>query len=652
MPGASLKSMAERLRPRTVLLAVLAALVVIAAAGVTHRVVRLRRAIGAVATDVRRVPVGSLLASDASDDMPALPHLRALRRDLAALEDECAALRRLAAPWAPSIARADWLPVLPDAATVLIGGLDAAERLARSAWWIALALESDVELDGAVNTASGVPITLEADPRRTLGEALERQRPALLAARADLAGAGAALGRLPLVPARWAALGRSAPRAVDALLVGGRIVSAQEPRNYLLLVQNDDERRATGGFISSVALLRWEDGRLAGVEYHNSKDIEAYRAAHPAPPEALGRIMGASILLLRDANWSPDFPTSAEVIASLYELDMETPVHGVIAVDPTLGALLLEALGPLEMPDYGVRITADNLRDVVVQFWEEPLAAAALGTPGQGADWLAHRKDVGGALLDAGLQRVRHLDAADLLPLAASLDGAIRGRHLLAWSVTDPALQADLDRAGVTGRLLSAPGDYLQVVDSNVGWNKADRNVARQVHYRVAPEGDALVAEATLTYRNDAVPVEGACDHRSYYGDSYENLANRCYWNYLRIYVPGGSRLVGATGLESVDESGELGRRVYGGLLVVPPGEERAVTFRYVLPDALREAALRGAYALLLQQQAGDVGSRVSVECAGARTVRAEDATGVGPRARTALAPLVWDRDWTVRAGW
>ncbi|MCB0107011.1 MAG: DUF4012 domain-containing protein, partial [Caldilineaceae bacterium] len=47
------------------------------------------------------------------------------------------------------------------------------------------------------------------------------------------------------------------------------------PRTYLLVVQNSDELRATGGFISALGVITLEQGRLANLEF-----VDSYRLYH------------------------------------------------------------------------------------------------------------------------------------------------------------------------------------------------------------------------------------------------------------------------------------------------------------------------------------------------------------------------------------
>ena len=61
--------------------------------------------------------------------------------------------------------------------------------------------------------------------------------------------------------------------------------------------------------------------------------------------------MNSPVLILRDANWFPDFPTSALYAESLYAYRYSHSVDGVIAFDQHLLVSLLEATGPLQVEE-------------------------------------------------------------------------------------------------------------------------------------------------------------------------------------------------------------------------------------------------------------------------------------------------------------
>ena len=555
------------------------------------------------------------------DEALPLAEVRAVRGDLEALERDLRAWRAMLGGIGGVMARQTWWPWLAAVGTLLSNGLLAADDLTTSAWWALLSVESALENDGSVNTASGVAIRMEADPVQTALEALGKDRERLLRAHEALQrimpAAQKVLGSR-LERSAWGQYVAIAPLAADALLIAPHLPGGTEERTWLILIQNSDELRPTGGFISSVVALTMRGHRMVSWRYMNSYDVEAYHAPHPPPPAPLREQMGAAVLLFRDANWSPDYPTSAEVLAALYQMDMGEEVAGVIAIDSYFAQLLLAALGPIPVPQYNATVTADNIIETVVAFWERPLDAPSIEERHQKhGEWLEHRKDFGRALIEAGLQRLSNPSAATLLRLGWMIGESIRGKHLLIWPIDAPQLQEDLRRMGMDGGVRSASGDYLLVVDANMGWNKADRNIARSVDYRVTlgPEGPR--AHLCLSYHNASTVQRSECLHRSQYEDTYEALTQQCYWNYVRALVPQGSALLKVSGAADVDTTVEAGRTSLGALLVVPPGETRSLCLEYTLPaDVVQGRDGKQVYRLTLQKQAGIAARALHVQLA------------------------------------
>ena len=113
------------------------------------------------------------------------------------------------------------------------------------------------------------------------------------------------------------------------------LLGVGEPRTYLVLAQNNHELRATGGFLTAVGRVSLLDGKVVGVEFVDSYDrsISRIDLSLPQAPPPVQRHMGIEIMLLRDANWSPDFPTTAQIIRTIYSQQTGRTVDGVISVD-------------------------------------------------------------------------------------------------------------------------------------------------------------------------------------------------------------------------------------------------------------------------------------------------------------------------------
>ena len=174
-------------------------------------------------------------------------------------------------------------------------------------------------------------------------------------------------------------------------------------------------------------------------------------------------------------------------------------------------------------------------------------------------------------------------------------------------TVADPTLAALLSERRWDGALIPpARGDFLAVIDTNVGFNKANAAVKQQIGYRVMPDGTGLAATLTITYTHTAkaLPANAACERTLKYGDSYQELAARRYWNYLRVYAPLGSELLAAEGLQHVKtERGEHNSAQFSGDFVLRPAGQTVVILRYRLPAAVAAKP----YTLAVRKQAGTV---------------------------------------------
>ena len=87
-------------------------------------------------------------------------------------------------------------------------------------------------------------------------------------------------------------MARIAPRLLGAVENG--------PQTYLILIQNEDELRPTGGFITAVGRLSVEDGRLTDLSFEGVSLLDDFNKPYPSAPWQLDEYMRSEILILRD----------------------------------------------------------------------------------------------------------------------------------------------------------------------------------------------------------------------------------------------------------------------------------------------------------------------------------------------------------------
>ena len=143
------------------------------------------------------------------------------------------------------------------------------------------------------------------------------------------------------------------------------------PRRYLVLTQDPAELRPTGGYIGSFGTLTFDKGRITERRFQDvflldlPWDYPFVEAPAPLSRYLLGPTQPWQ---LADANWSPDFPTSAQEAVRLYHNEGGTGrIDGVLGITTYTIDALLKVTGPVTVPDYGVTIATGETTLKVLQ---------------------------------------------------------------------------------------------------------------------------------------------------------------------------------------------------------------------------------------------------------------------------------------------
>lgn len=128
------------------------------------------------------------------------------------------------------------------------------------------------------------------------------------------------------------------------------MLGADEGRNYLLLVQNSAESRATGGIPGALAVLSADDGKLSMRDQSSASALGAFKPALSVDPEQERLYTARLGTQMQNVNLTPHFPTAAETAKNMWEeRHPEQTINGVLALDPIVLAHLLEATGPVDL---------------------------------------------------------------------------------------------------------------------------------------------------------------------------------------------------------------------------------------------------------------------------------------------------------------
>lgn len=368
-------------------------------------------------------------------------------------------------------------------------------------------------------------------------------------------------------------------------------------RDYLVLFQNEMEIRATGGFIGSYGILSFKNGKLLKFDIRDVYEADGQLKGHVEPPIEIKNYLGEANWFMRDANWNPDFTVSSADIQWFLNQEVNQKVDGVIGINLAVAKAVVGVVGEINLTDFNETITKDNLYEQAEYYSENKFFPGST----QKASFL-------GTL---GLQlfnEIKELKAKQQIALVSEIIDLLEENEIqLALNNTDAARKAlDLNWSGAIyqGKCSEENcfSDYLFVVDSNFGVNKANYFLYRSIDQLVDISDISVDRTLKINYENTAKTTE-------FPGGDYKN--------YLRVYLPSDVVLSEVSLIDENDSSlnktynnDELrikdvsGKKEIGFLVSVPVLSKKTVQIKYSTSSNL-SGKTKFSYVSYVQKQSG-----------------------------------------------
>lgn len=364
-----------------------------------------------------------------------------------------------------------------------------------------------------------------------------------------------------------------------ALEAAPEIMGTKKSNTYLVVIQNDKEPRPGGGLMAGYAALVISNGNFMLAR---SGDIffldEKLTKARPGTPNLLAGVLGNS-LFVKDANYSPDFKTSAKNVSDFWEIIQGNngPLDGVVLIDTKFLKTILENLGGVNT---NPPVNADNIDATMQSFFKY----AGSRDPAS-----RQSKDLVSFILNELLKKAFAGNAKNLPSLGKSVLDLSKERHVQVY-FRDSNLQALAEKLDLTGQVKDAGGDYLNVNVSTYSKTRLDYLLYEEVEKQTKTTDDGtLETQLTIKFNQKA---EGFI----------ESPAEANYL--LRLLVPKGSVLLKSQGLaQDPTTSEDLGKSVFSGWVNLKTGQDTNVTINYSTPKLGGER-----YKLFVQKQPGTDG--------------------------------------------
>lgn len=371
-----------------------------------------------------------------------------------------------------------------------------------------------------------------------------------------------------------------------------KVLGFDGEKRYIFIFQNNNELRATGGFMGSFALVDVKDGVIKKTEvpgggFYDLKASFLKKIIAPAPFHLVGYPWG-----VWDGNWWPDFSLTAKKMQWFLEKSRWPTVDGVFAFNSSLVTKLVKITGDIEMPQYNKSFNSDNIV-LALQHAVEFEYDKVENKP----------KQIIGDLMPIFVERLFEVSEKQSLPLLLTLHQSLKEKEIQMY-FNDSELQSYADDQGWSGVQKKVDGDYLMIVNTNIAGGKTDNVINQSETVYSYPQDDGSVVHTVSITRT----------HNGNPKDVFERVNNV---SYIRIYTPLGSQFLETTGQDKPEEeyfkepmpgykldedlsqietnktadktSGtdiyqENDKQVFGNWLQVEPSQSKTLTFSYKVP--------------------------------------------------------------------
>jgi len=353
-------------------------------------------------------------------------------------------------------------------------------------------------------------------------------------------------------------------------------------KEYLVLLQNENELRPGGGFIGSFAILAFEDGHFVNFEVKDIYEADGQLKGHVEPPEEIKKYLGEAGWYMRDANWQASFPLVSRDIQWFLDKETGRRVDGVISLNLAAVKAVLAVVGEIFVPDFKEKVNENNLYEQA-EFYSDNKFFAGSGQKasflgGVSRQLMEEIKLVKGSEGQKLLATIIDLLDRNEIQISFNESGAAKIMAEAGWDGSIYEGKCNPSMTSQSNEQVACFADYLYIVEANLGVNKANYFLYRNIEREIKIEERAIKNNLKIIYENTS---------------KSKNWPAGDYKNYLRIYLPlesmidevswresesGGKNMISGDDLK-INQVGS--KKEVGFLVMVPIGKKIEVEVKY-----------------------------------------------------------------------
>lgn len=349
------------------------------------------------------------------------------------------------------------------------------------------------------------------------------------------------------------------------------LLGSDQPRTYAIVFQNNQELRPTGGYIEAIGVFTFAEGSLIKRDFYNGLQIDNLLPGSVQAPEEIRQFLGEKVWSVRDANWDPSFPKAAEQISWFLEKSLNQDIDGVMTVDIEGLANLLQAIGPVDVPEYNEVLTNKNLAEYI-EFHSEVANEVVV-------------KDYRQLIFEKVWAEIFQITPEKTPRLLSALQKNFDQQHSLISfrrseelvAMTNLSWSGALLKPGCPSQFFAAicQVESIAQVEANVGINRANYYLKRAVEHSVELTDASALHTRQVTFENTA---------------QSESWPKGPYKAYVRFYLPE-TATTSAVRVSNQPADDKLvrryqehGRQVVGIYLEVPVKSSKTLSIAFSTP--------------------------------------------------------------------
>jgi len=325
-------------------------------------------------------------------------------------------------------------------------------------------------------------------------------------------------------------------------------------KNYLVLLQNNNELRPNGGFISAYGELSIFMGIPYKININDSYKLNQISATEAPYPQS--KLLASSEYVgytFRDSNWNPDFQESSKEILKFYNQENpKTTINGIISVNSNILESFLKNFGSIKIE--GEKYNSKNLFNL--------LEYKVNNIDRHNLDELAHRKDI----LNKIFKKIIIKSITHPFKTKNTILESFRNKDIFIWFKNNKLEQKIIKRNWGNTISVKLNQNFIATNLANLGSNKTDRYLKQEINYFLDLSQSTPIVKVNIDL---IYPAK-------------ENLYSAPYHGYLRVLLPRNSEIISAPTNFKTESYNNY--QAIGTIVDVKPETKASFSFQYKLP--------------------------------------------------------------------